>query len=177
MIFSISMSKVGLPGTRTAMIVGPPDIVRALGRMNAIVSLANGNIGQAMLQPLLQDDTLLRLSRETIRPFYRKKTDYAVGMLTSLLGDKIPWSLHSRDGAFFLWMWLKELTCTSAEFYQRLKRRRVLIIPGHYFFFGLDDPGWRHSQQCLRLTVSQNETVVREGLEILADEAIKASGR
>jgi len=177
MIFSISMSKVGLPGVRNAMIVAPPEIVQALGRMNAIVSLANGNIGQAMLMPFLKDDSLLKVSRETIRPFYKKKTDFAVGLLHSLLGDKIPWSLHERDGAFFLWLWLKELNCTSAEFYQRLKRRQVLIIPGHYFFFGLENPGWKHTQQCLRLTVSQNETVVREGLEILADEAVKALGR
>ena len=175
MIFSISMSKVGLPGTRTAMIVAPPEIVRALGRMNAIVSLANGNLGQAILLPLLRDDTLPRLSSEVIRPFYRQKTEYAQEQLTSLLGDKIPWSLHARDGAFFLWLWLKEMTCSSAEFYQRLKQRKVLIIPGHYFFFGLNEPNWKHSQQCLRITVSQNEKTVREGLEILADEAVKVS--
>jgi valine--pyruvate aminotransferase len=176
MVFSISMSKVGLPGVRTAMIVGPPEIVSALGRMNAIVSLANGNLGQALLQPLLRDDTLPRLSRETIRPFYREKTEYAVGLLTSLLGEKISWSLHAREGAFFLWLWLKDMSCTSAEFYQRLKQRRVLIIPGHYFFFGLNEPGWKHARQCLRITVSQNEKTVREGLEILADEAVKVAG-
>ena len=176
MIFSISMSKVGLPGVRTAMIVGPPEIVRALGRMNAIVSLANGNLGQALMLPLLRDDTLPRLSRETIRPFYQQKTEYAVGLLSSLLGEKTSWSLHARDGAFFLWLWLKEMKCTSAEFYQRLKQRRVLIIPGHYFFFGLDTPDWKHRDQCLRITVSQNEKTVREGLEILAEEAVKVSG-
>ena len=38
--------------------------------MNAIVSLANGNLGQAILLPLLADDTLVRLSRDVIAPFY-----------------------------------------------------------------------------------------------------------
>lgn len=175
MVFSISMSKVGLPGVRNSMIVGPPKIVEALGRMNAIVSLANGNLGQTLLLPLLRDDTLLRLGRETIRPFYLKKTEFAVNTLTELLGNNLPWSLHARDGAFFLWLWLKEMTGGSAAFYQRLKQRKVLIIPGHYFFFGLEDPLWRHAQQCLRITVSQNENTVREGLEILAEEAMKAA--
>ncbi len=58
---------------------------------------------------------------------------------------------------------------TAAELYQRLKARNVLVIPGHYFAFGLDEP-WRHPQECLRLTFSQPQAAVQEGLEILADE-------
>ncbi|MEZ0257391.1 MAG: aminotransferase class I/II-fold pyridoxal phosphate-dependent enzyme, partial [Chthoniobacter sp.] len=82
MIFSISMSKIGLPGVRTAMIVADKAIVKALGNMNAVVSLANGNVGQAVLYLLLKDDTLPRLSREVIRPFYRARSDFASGVLT-----------------------------------------------------------------------------------------------
>jgi valine--pyruvate aminotransferase len=36
-------------------------IVKALSNMNAITSLANGNLGQAILTPLLADDTLIKL--------------------------------------------------------------------------------------------------------------------
>ena len=173
MIFSISMSKVGLPGVRTAMVVADKEIVRALGNMNAIVSLANGNVGQALMGPLLKDDTLLRMGREVIRPFYKERSDTAAAILRDALGDKVPWALHAREGAFFLWLWLKDLPITAAELYQRLKAREVLVIPGHYFFFGLDEP-WQHRHECLRLTYSQNPQVVREGLEIIADEVIKA---
>lgn len=173
MIFSISMSKVGLPGVRTAMVVADKEIVRALGNMNAIVSLANGNVGQALMGPLLKDDTLLRVSREVIRPFYNERSDSAAATLKQSLGDKVPWALHAREGAFFLWLWLKDLPITAAELYQRLKAREVLVIPGHYFFFGLEEP-WQHRHECLRLTYSQNPQVVREGLEIIADEVIKA---
>lgn len=169
MIFSISMSKVGLPGVRNAMIVADKTIVKALASMNAIVSLANGNVGQALLLPLLADDTLLRMSREIIRPFYRTRSDFAVKVLTEDLGGTVPWALHAREGAFFLWLWLKSLRIPAAELYQRLKARDVLVIPGHYFAFGLDSP-WPHAAQCLRITFSQPEQVVREGLEILAEE-------
>lgn len=172
MIFSISMSKVGLPGVRNAMIVASPEIVKALANMNAIVSLATGNIGQALLQPFLSDDRLLRLGREVIRPFYRQRSDYAVSVLRETLGDSVPWALHAREGAFFLWLWIKGLPIPAAELYQRLKKRRVLVIPGHYFAFGLGEP-WQHPAECLRLTFSQPEAVVREGLEILADEIKK----
>jgi hypothetical protein len=73
----------GPPGVRTAMIVADPHIVKALSNMNAIVSLANGNLGQALLMPLLKDDTLIRLGREVIRPFYRERSDYAKSVLAS----------------------------------------------------------------------------------------------
>ncbi len=169
MIFSISMSKVGLPGVRTSMVVASPEIIKALGNMNAIASLANGNVGQTLLSGFLADDTLLRISREIIRPFYQQRSDRAVAILQEQLGDHLPWALHAREGAFFLWLWFKELPITSAALYKRLKDREVLVIPGHYFFYGLKE-SLPHSQQCIRLTFSQPEAIVREGLEILADE-------
>lgn len=170
MVFSISMSKLGLPGVRNSMIVADKAIVKALSNMNAIVSLANGNLGQALLYPLLADDTLPRLSREVIRPFYRARSEFAVGVLGDALGETLPWGLHAREGAFFLWLWLKNLRVPAAELYQRLKAREVLVIPGHYFAPGMDAP-WAHASQCLRITFSQPESVVREGLEIFAEEA------
>lgn len=169
MIFSISLSKVGLPGVRTSIVVADAPIVKALSNMNAVVSLANGNIGQALLGPMLADDRLLRLGREVIRPFYRERSDFAKGVLTQALGEDLPWALHAQEGAFFLWLWLKDLPIPAAELYRRLKARKVLVIPGHYFAFGLDQD-WRHPHQCLRLTYSQPASIVQEGLEILAEE-------
>lgn len=174
MVFSISMSKVGLPGVRNAMIVASKEIVKALSNMNAILALANPNLGQTLLAPLLKDDTLPRLSREVIRPFYKSRSDFAVGVLSQSLGDRTRWALHAREGAFFLWLWLKDLRIPAAELYQRLKERSVLVIPGHYFSFGQEQP-WPHAAQCLRITFSQPHEVVQEGLEILAEEAIRAS--
>lgn len=172
MIFSISLSKVGLPGVRTSIVVADPEIVKALSNMNAVVSLANGNVGQALLSPLLQDDRLLRLGREVIRPFYQERSDFAKDVLHQALGDRVPWALHAQEGAFFLWLWLKDLPIPAAELYQRLKKRKVLVIPGHYFAFGLEEE-WRHPHECLRLTYSQPAHIVQEGLEILADEVIR----
>ncbi len=39
--------------------------------MNAILALANPNLGQTLLTPLLADDTLPRLSRGVDSPFYK----------------------------------------------------------------------------------------------------------
>lgn len=175
MIFSISLSKVGLPGVRTAVIVADPAIVKALSNMNAIASLANGNVGQALLTPLLADRQMLRLGSDVIRPFYKDRSDFAKGVLANALGSDVPWALHAQEGAFFLWLWLKNLPIPAAELYRRLKARKVLVIPGHYFAYGLDQD-WRHPHECLRLTYSQPQNIVQEGLEILAEEVKTAFG-
>jgi valine--pyruvate aminotransferase len=175
MIFSISLSKVGLPGVRTAVIVADPAIVKALSNMNAIASLANGNVGQALLTPLLADNQMLRLGSEVIRPFYHQRSDFAKGVLANALGSDVPWALHAQEGAFFLWLWLKKLPIPAAELYRRLKARKVLVIPGHYFAYGLDQ-AWQHPHECLRLTYSQPQHIVQEGLEILAEEVKAAFG-
>ncbi len=73
------------------------------------------------------------------------------------------------EGAFFLWLWFKDMPITSAELYERLKARRVLVVPGHYFFPGL--PGeWRHRDECIRMNYAQADAVVHEGLHIIGDE-------
>ncbi len=169
LIVSISLSKLGLPGTRTSVIVAPERVATAPANMNAVLALANGNLGQALLLPLLEGDRLPRAVREIIRPYYQEKSRLANGVLRAALGDRAPYALHASEGAFFLWLWLKHCPASTEELYQRLKRRKVLVVPGHYFFFGLSAP-WPHAHECLRITFSQPEAVVREGLEILADE-------
>jgi valine--pyruvate aminotransferase len=173
LIVSISLSKLGLPGTRTSVIVAHERITTALANMNAVLALANGNIGQALLLPLLEGDRLIRCAREVIRPFYEEKCRLANRLLREALGDRVPYALHASEGAFFLWLWLKDCPVKSPELYQRLKQRKVLVVPGHYFFFGLSEP-WAHQYECLRITFSQPESVVREALHILADEVVKA---
>jgi valine--pyruvate aminotransferase len=175
LIVSISLSKLGLPGVRTSVIVAHERVTTALANMNAVLALANGNIGQALLLPLLEGDRLTRCAREIIRPFYEAKSQLANRLLRAALGDRIPYALHASEGAFFLWLWLKDCPIPTAELYQRLKRRKVLVVPGHYFFFGLAEP-WAHQHECLRISFSQPEAVVREGLQILAEEVIAAYG-
>lgn len=169
MIVSLSLSKLGLPGTRTSVIVADEKYTQALASMNAVVALANGNLGQQLVSPLLEGDALVKLSREVIRPFYEKKCIAASDCLHRALRGRADYALHATEGAFFLWLWVKGLPITAAELYVRLKRRKVLVVPGHYFFFGLKED-WAHRHECIRITYSQDDRIVREGLEIIADE-------
>ncbi len=173
-ILTLSLSKLGLPGTRTGIVVAREEIIHEMSAINAIASLANNNIGQALTRPLMESGEILRLSRDVVRPFYRAKSDFALEQLGQALPDDLPWRAHKSEGAFFLWLWFENLPITTRELYQRLKARKTLIIPGEYFFFGLDAGDWRHRHECLRLSYTQGEDIVRRGIAILAEEVIRA---
>ena len=173
-ILTLSLSKLGLPGTRTGIVVARPEIIREISAINAIASLANNNIGQALTLSLIESGEILRLSREVVRPFYQAKATFALEQLHQRLPAELPWRIHRNEGAFFLWLWFENLPIPTRELYQRLKARKVLIIPGEYFFFGLETADWPHSRECIRLSYTQGEDIVRRGIEILAEEIVRA---
>ena len=179
LILTLSLSKLGLPGTRTGIVIAPPEIASAVAAMTAITGLANGNVGQQLVLPLIEDGRILRLGPDILRPFYEQKS-YAAAALAAEAFEKcgVNWAMHASEGAFFHWLWLRDLKITTRDLYERLKARKVLIVPGEYFFFGLDESGpegdWPHSRECLRLNFSQPEQTVREGLQIIAEEAAQA---
>lgn len=168
-VLTYSLSKLGLPGSRTGIVIGPPEITRAVASMSAIVGLANPGIGQQILQPLVESGEVLRLSRDVIRPFYLEKCAMAREAAVDAFGEDIAWSMHASEGALFLWLWFPGLPITSMELYQRLKQKGVLVVPGEYFFFG-SHPDWHHARECIRVSYAMDHVVVREGLRIIARE-------
>jgi valine--pyruvate aminotransferase len=170
-VMTFSLSKLGLPGTRTGVVLADTEIASRIRSMTGIVGLANNNIGQAIVEPMLRSGELLRISREVIRPYYEAKSRTAQAVVAEHFGDDFPYLVHRSEGAFFLWLWFPELPIATRELYSRLKQRGVLVVPGEYFFFGLEEHhDWPHRQQCIRLTFSQSDEVVADGIRILADE-------
>lgn len=173
-VLTLSLSKLGLPGTRTGIVIGPPEIIRALGSMSAIAGLSNPNIGQQITLPLIKSGEILRLSREVVRPFYQEKCKLARHAAMEAFGDDIQWYMHRSEGALFLWFWFPGLMITSQELYERLKKREVLVIPGHHFFFGHEETHWPHRHECIRVSYAMDEAIVRDGLRIIAEEVRRA---
>lgn len=174
-ILTMSLSKLGLPGTRTGIVVAPEPIAAALAGMTAIVGLANGTIGQQIVLPWVEDGSILRIGREHLQPFYAARSRAAAAWAReSLDAAGVDWALHAQEGTFFHWLWLPGLAVPTLELYERLKARHVLTVPGEHFFFGLDD-AWPHRHECLRLNVSGPAETVRDAYRIIADEAAAAS--
>jgi valine--pyruvate aminotransferase len=174
-IMTLSLSKLGLPGTRTSVVIGPQRIAGAVAAMTAIAGLANGNIGQQLVLPLIESGEILQLGPQILRPFYEEKSHRALEWAREIFGAAgVDWAVHASEGAFFHWLWFRGMKITSRELYERLKARKVLIVPGEYFFFGLRED-WTHAHECLRMNFAQPEATVREGLRIIAEEARRAS--
>jgi valine--pyruvate aminotransferase len=103
-----------------------------------------------------------------IRPWYEQCARSAVDWLRDACRD-LPLRIHRPEGAFFLWLWFEGLPITSHELYLRLKARGVLVLSGHHFFPGLEEP-WPHRDECLRINVSQAQEDVRAGIQLIAEE-------
>jgi len=174
-IHTFSLSKLGLPGVRTGIVVAPPEIIEAVEAMVAIIGLANGNVGQELALPLMASGEILDLGPKYLRPFYEERSNAAQAAIREYFDPaSVNWAMHASEGAFFLWLWLRGLKISTAELYLRLKERKVLIVPGEYFFFGLDEP-WEHEHQCLRMNFAQPPEVVREGIRRMAEGVKEAS--
>lgn len=137
----------------------------------------NSGIGQlmddlAIATDMVRTGEIIELSRNAIRPFYQTKAQAIVKQVFREL-DGIDFHVHKIEGAFFVWLWFPDLPITSGELYQRLKKRGVLVIPGHHFFPGLRER-WPHKNKCIRVNYSQDAAKVSTGVKIIADEVKQA---
>ena len=171
-ILVLSLSKLGLPGVRTGVVVANEEVIQAFRNANTVLSLACGNLGPMLVRELIRTDELVALGSSVIRPFYRERAQQTVDWIRGALRD-IPLRIHKPEGAIFLWLWFEGLPITSQELYLRLKKRGVLVVPGHNFFPGMDN-GWRHQQECIRISYAQDPDIIKAGVHLIAEEVIKA---
>ncbi len=171
-ILCMSLSKVGLPGIRTGIVIAREEIISAVSSMNAVMHLSVSSVGAVLLYKLVDSGEIIDISHNIITPYYRSRVEQALVCVRSEF-EGIEYRIHVPEGALFLWLWFPDLPITSAELYSRLKRRGVLVLSGHHFFPGLKED-WRHKNECLRMTYSQDPATVAAGIRIIADEVRRA---
>jgi valine--pyruvate aminotransferase len=167
-IFCMSLSKLGLPAARTGIVIAREQVTKMVSKVNAILSLAPGGIGPAIATDMVRTGEIINLSRNVIKPFYQNKANVVIEQVFKEFNG-IDFHVHKPEGAFFLWLWFPGLPVTCAELYKRLRKRGVLVIPGHYFFPGLKER-WRHKNECIRINYSQDPATVSTGIKIIAEE-------
>ncbi len=167
-VLCFSLSKLGLPGVRTGIIVADAAIIERIRNANAIFSLAPGSVGPALVQHAIQSRKLIELCRDTLKPYYIRRRDEAIEQIRQQMHD-LPVRIHQPEGAIFLWLWFEDLPISVQILYERLKERNVLVIAGHHFFPGLEE-NWQHKHECIRITYSSDSESVQRGIEIIAEE-------
>jgi valine--pyruvate aminotransferase len=178
-ILIFSLSKLGLPGVRTGIVIADKDTIKRFSRATASLSLAPSNLGPALCKSLIQSGDLLPLMQNTIKPFYESQLQQTLAYLLNKIevsGLKAsgrqhsPLKLHKPEGAFFLWLWFQDLPISSQVLYERLKAKGLLVLSGHHFFQPLDDDNWEHQHQCLRVNFCQPMDKIKLGIDVLIEE-------
>ncbi|WP_028877119.1 valine--pyruvate transaminase [Teredinibacter turnerae] len=172
-ILMLSLSKLGLPGVRTGIVVAPEAVIKKFVSANTIISLACGNLGPMLMNSLMAANELDSICETVIQPYYRAKQAYMLEQIDRHLAG-LNYRVHESEGAFFVWIWFPNLPVSSEQLYQRMKEANVLIMAGEHFFFGMDE-NWDHAHQCIRLNFCQAPEVISDALQILARE-VRALG-
>ena len=172
-VLCMSLSKLGLPGLRTGIVIANEEIIAALGAANAIFCLAPGSMGPALATDLVESGDVLALGRDVIRPHYAERAERALDLLRAGL-DGCGVRIHRPEGAFFLWLWMPGLPIGNAELYRRLKARGVVVVSGHYFFPGLEDDDWPHKRECIRISYADDWSRIERGLAVIVEEVRRA---
>ncbi|MGS2717407.1 valine--pyruvate transaminase [Eionea flava] len=171
-VLGMSLSKLGLPGLRTGIIIAKEEIISVMSAMNGTLCLSPSNMGASLMTRLITSKEILALRDDVIRPYYEKRMTDALALAQNTFSG-MPVHIHKPEGAFFLWLWFDGLPMTSKMLYQRLKERKVLVIPGEDFFIGMDDD-WAHQRECIRVNYASSEDQLTRGLAIIKEEILTA---
>ncbi|MDZ4725515.1 MAG: valine--pyruvate transaminase [Leptospira sp.] len=168
MILSLSFSKIGLPGVRFGIVVANEEVISLLSSFGATNNLSSGNLGAQMAKIFWEDDTLVQLSNNILRPYYEEKLKDALMILEEIFQNhKIRYSIHLPDGGFFLWIHFPDLKIQNRDLYELCKEKQVYIVSGHYFFPGLTET-FSHKEKCIRLTYCRAKQEIARGAKIIA---------
>ena len=164
-ILCLSLSKLGLPGVRTGIIVAATQVTELIRNANAINGLAPTRVGPELVLPLLSNHRLDELCETVIRPHYLSKQSLA---LTTLLeaAKGLPIRVHRADGAMFLWVWFENLPGGTQKLYELAAAEGVVTVAGHHFFQGLTRQ-WQHANECLRVNYAGDPNTVETGIKRL----------
>lgn len=169
MVLCLSLSKLGLPGARTGILIADSEIIDMITRSNAIFNLSPGRFGPSLMTRLVENKALISLCDTIVKPYYKQRVDQAVNLVREYMGD-LPVRVHKPEGAMFLWLWFEDLPDTCETLYQNLKKHGVYVVSGSHFFPGLKE-NWEHKLQCIRVSYACNEQHVEHGLKMIAQEA------
>ncbi len=164
-ILCLSLSKLGLPGARTGIIVASEEMIALVRAANASNALAPGSVGPTLAAKLIAGNQLFSLGDQWIKPYYQRKMLRAVELVKNAMHD-LPVKIHQPEGALFLWLWFEGLPISSDMLYQRLKQESVYVLAGQHFFPGLA-ADWQHKHECIRINFAGEQAVVEQGIAIL----------
>jgi len=164
-----SFSKAGLPGSRIGVIVGNSELINKLENVQSNICLHSSRFGQGLALHGLRSGRLKEICEKIVNPLYRRKRKMAEKIILENLNSNIPVNIHVGKGTFFLWLWFENLPISDLQLYEILKNHNVFIVPGSYFFLGLNTP-WKHTKECIRISLAVPDKDLEIGLKKIIDK-------
>ena len=174
-VLCLSLSKLGLPATRTGIVVADEAVIEALTAFNATAALAPGcQRGRHRRAVAAHGRTARSCATTSSARITRSGATPAIEWLRTAC-DGLPLRIHQPEGAFFLWLWFPGLPITSAELYRRLKAPRRARAVGPPFFPGPGAVRRRIRRNACASVMRSRAENVRAGISIIAEEVRRAS--
>ena len=159
-----SLSKVGLPGERIGFAIGPERYITPIVSFLSNSVLHASRLAQDTVAEGLRSGAVDHVVSTAITPFYVERRALAEKLLRTAMPASLDWRLHSNEGGMFAWLWVNEDWFDDLAVYQAAKARGVFITPGRSFFTAPPRAA-HHGTQCLRITLSVDEEILREGIK------------
>jgi valine--pyruvate aminotransferase len=164
-------SKAGLPGERIGFAVGDPRYIGPMVSFLANSALHAPQLCQLALATALETGTMDDMTSTVIKPFYQGRRRLGEKLLADSLPDSVNWKLHSSRGGMFCWLWIDHDWFDDNVVYERLKEKRVFVVPGRHFFVDPERPSRirEHATRCIRISLSAAEPDICEGMGRLGE--------
>jgi 2-aminoadipate transaminase len=127
-VYASSFSKTVCPGIRVGYLVGPPDLIGAIGQLATNTYISPNMVAQSIVYEFCASGAIER-SIETVKAALSERAQALANALSSELADA---QFEIPQGGYFMWVTLPEGTDVSA-LYQAAAERGVAFVKGTDF--------------------------------------------
>jgi 2-aminoadipate transaminase len=127
-VYASSFSKTVCPGIRVGYLVGPPDLIGAIGQLATNTYISPNMVAQSIVYEFCASGAIER-SIETVKAALSERAQALANALSSELSDA---QFEIPQGGYFMWVTLPEGTDVGA-LYQAAAERGVAFVKGTDF--------------------------------------------
>lgn len=120
-----------LPGWRVCWVVGPSELITAVGQSGGYIDGGASHILQRAALPLLEPSRV-RSDRKALQTHFLKKRNHVLSRLKEM-GFEIK---NPPNATFYIWLDLRQLPKpmnSGMVFFEECLKEKVIVVPGQFF--------------------------------------------